>query len=46
MVIGAKITPVAIVAAVILMIAALVYAVMNRTHEVGPTAPPAIQKTR
>ena len=46
MVTGARITPVAIIIALVVMIAALLYAAINRTHEVGPTAPPPIHKTR
>ena len=46
MVIGTRVKPIAIIAALVVMIAALLYAAMNRSHEVGPTAPPPIHKTR
>jgi len=46
MVAGTRIKPVAIIAGLVVMIAALLYAAMNRTHEVAPHPPPAVQKTR
>jgi hypothetical protein len=46
MVTGTRIKPFAIIGGLVLMIAALVYSVMNRTHEVAPNPPPAVQKTR
>jgi hypothetical protein len=46
MVTGTRIKPVAIIAALVVMIAALLYAAMNRTHTVAPNPPPAVQKTR
>lgn len=45
MVTGARIKPIAIIAALVVMIVALLYAAINRTHTVAPN-PPAIQKTR
>jgi len=46
MVTGTRVKPIAIIAALVVMIVALVYAAINRAHEVGPTAPPLIHKTR
>jgi len=43
---GTRIKPFAIIAALVVMIAALFYAAVNRTHEVAPNPPPAVQKTR
>ena len=46
MVTGVRIKPFAIIGALVLMIAALLYAAMNRAHTVAPNPPPAVQKTR
>ena len=39
MLVRARIKPIAIVAALVIMIAALVYVAMNRSHEVSPSPP-------
>ena len=46
MVTRTRMKPVAIIAALVVMIAVLLYAALNRAHEVGPNPPPAVQKTR
>jgi hypothetical protein len=46
MVIGTRIKPIAIIAALVVMITALLYAAMNRSHEVGPTTPPLVHNSR
>jgi len=46
MVTGTRIKPVAIIAGLVVMIAALLYAAMNRAHTVAPNPPPAVEKTR
>jgi len=39
MVIRSRITPVAVIGALIIMIAALLYVALNRSHQVGPATP-------
>ena len=39
MITRARIKPVAVIAALVLMIAALLYAALNRSHQVAPAAP-------
>jgi uncharacterized phage infection (PIP) family protein YhgE len=36
---GTRTKPVAIIAAIVIMVAALLYAALNRSHAVAPTSP-------
>jgi len=46
MVIRGRITPVAVIGALVIMVTALLYVALNRSHEVGPTSPAPSHQSR